>query len=383
MARKKRLEDKITTNRLERTSYPLFDLGEGSQKFIAFIIVLAILCAAATPYPHVAMWLGFALAGYSAIANDSIQTIGTFIVSNNNKKWWVLWLYIGGIFLLAVGQSWYLNDGDVSSGRLTSKGFDVAPTSFSFLQLAAPLILLVLTRMKMPVSTTFLILNAFADKPSTMWGVIQKSIMGYLLAFTLALVVWYVIDKTVANLVRGKKPAKWWMPVQWVTSGLLWFTWIQQDAANIAVFLPRQLDTTEFMLFAGYIFLGLGLLFYLKGDRIQDIVNEKSGVADIRAATVVDFVYAIILFYFKIHSKIPMSTTWVFIGLLAGREIAISFTKKRATKRKMSLMKSLRMMRGDLVKAFIGLAISVVLAIMINDQMREELLGGILGMIGF
>ena len=40
----------------------------------------------------------FLFAAYAAIANDSIQTIGTFIASNQDKKWWVLWIFIGGIF---------------------------------------------------------------------------------------------------------------------------------------------------------------------------------------------------------------------------------------------------------------------------------------------
>jgi len=37
----------------------------------------------------------------------------------------------------------------------------------------------------------------------------------------------------------------------------------------------------------------------------------------------VDGVYFVILVIFKEWSKIPMSTTWVFIGLLAGRQMAI------------------------------------------------------------
>jgi hypothetical protein len=49
---------------------------------------------------------------------------------------------------------------------------------------------------------------------------------------------------------------------------MLWSVWIQQDAANIAIFLPRSLSIWEFIGFAGYIFIGLGLLFYLKGDKI-------------------------------------------------------------------------------------------------------------------
>ena len=36
------------------------------------------------------MWTVFFLAAYSAIANDSIQTIGTFIASNKDRKWYYL-----------------------------------------------------------------------------------------------------------------------------------------------------------------------------------------------------------------------------------------------------------------------------------------------------
>ena len=45
-----------------------------------------------------------------AVANDSIQTLGTFIASNQDKKWWVLWLFIGGVFLATHSYSWLFSD---------------------------------------------------------------------------------------------------------------------------------------------------------------------------------------------------------------------------------------------------------------------------------
>ncbi|MCA9682528.1 MAG: hypothetical protein KC457_10060, partial [Myxococcales bacterium] len=45
---------------------------------------------------------------------------------------------------------------------------------------------------------------------------------------------------------------------------------------------------------------------------------------DVRHATMIDFTYALILWVFKTMSNIPMSTTWVFVGLLAGRELAMA-----------------------------------------------------------
>ena len=38
------------------------------------------------------MWVGFLLAAYSVIANDSVQTLGTWIASNSERfKWQHLW----------------------------------------------------------------------------------------------------------------------------------------------------------------------------------------------------------------------------------------------------------------------------------------------------
>jgi hypothetical protein len=35
--------------------------------------------------------------------------------------------------------------------------------------------------------------------------------------------------------------------MQWITSGTLWAVWVMQDAANIAVFLPRSLSIGQFL----------------------------------------------------------------------------------------------------------------------------------------
>src|SRR5690606_643761 len=170
------------------------------------------------------MWFGFMLAAYSAIANDSIQTIGTFIASNQKREWWVLWLFIGLIFVATVTYSFIVFDGDVSYQRLASKGFSEAPTSFTFLQLSAPLILLILTRMRMPVSTTFLLLNAFATDSGAIWDVMQKSFAGYIIAFLVAVVMWFLVGAFVKQYFKGK-PAPYWSAIQWVTSGILWSVW--------------------------------------------------------------------------------------------------------------------------------------------------------------
>lgn len=365
------INQRITWDKLSKRPLQIFTLAKDERSFLIFIAILFIVCAFVTPFPQVAMWVGFIIAGYSAIANDSIQTIGTFIASNSQRRWYYLWLYMGIIFIATMTYSWVMYDGDVSYQRLTSKGFDEAPTSFTFLQLAAPIFLLILTRLRMPVSTTFLILSAFATTSDAILGVLGKSMIGYGIAFVTAIVVWFGVSYISKNIFRGK-PARWWMPVQWVTSGALWYTWLSQDAANIAVYLPRSLNAYQFIAFISFIFFGLGVLFYLRGDKIQKVVTEKSGITDIRAATIVDFIYALLLFYFKTLSTIPMSTTWVFIGLLGGRELAISISKKRRKKKIRSTKRAIAMIGKDILFALIGLLVSVILALAINESVRAE-----------
>ena len=339
-------------------------IQKDERSFLSFIIFAFLLSMFVTPYPQIAMWVGFLFAAYAAVANDSIQTLGTFIASNQEKKWWVLWLFIGGIFLFTVGYSWFNYGGDVSHGRLMAKGFDVAPTEFHFLQIAAPVFLLILTRLRMPVSTTFILLTSFAAAPAAIGKVLAKSMSGYILAFFLGFIVFITIAKLAKKYFVGE-PKFGWTIAQWITSGTLWSVWLMQDAANIAVYLPRSMAFSEFLGFALVVFFGLGLLLYYKGGRIQKIVTEKSVITDVRFATIVDFIYCIILFYFKLHSKVPMSTTWVFIGLLAGREVAMAIRNTGEN----SLLTSFRLMMKDFSFAMIGLVISIAIAIGVNDQL--------------
>ncbi|MFC4870545.1 hypothetical protein [Negadavirga shengliensis] len=368
-------DQNINQDALSKAAYSLFDFTKKQKSFLLIICILVSFAGIITPYTYAAMWFGFALAAYSAIANDSIQTIGTFIASNQKQKWYFLWLFMGLIFVATVTYSWITYGGDVSYQRLRVDGLDQAPQNFVFLQLAAPIVLLVMTRLRMPVSTTFLLLNVFTYKAGTIIGVMQKSFVGYILAFIIAVLVWFSLEKFVKNYLKGK-PRPYWYFLQWITSGSLWAVWIMQDAANIAVFLPRELGLYEFLAYTGFVFLGLGFLFYLKGDKIQGIVNEKTRVTDVRAATIVDLVYAVILFYFKSYSNMPMSTTWVFIGLLGGRELSIALAKsKKLKKRKARLVRAYRLAKNDFVKAGIGLIISLILALIINEGVREEILG--------
>jgi len=352
------------------------------KTFLTIIIGGIILAGIFTGNTRAAMWLGFVFAAYATVANDSIQSLGTFIESNRNKQWWVLWLYIGGIFLVTVLFSYLYFDGDVTYQRLLKPDGSTNyphPVNFSFFQIIAPLILLILTRLRMPVSTTFLILSVFSADTSGITSVIWKSWTGYILAFILSFLVWYLSYKAISKFFKSRKFHKSWTAIQWIVSGTLWAVWVMQDGANIAVFLPRQLNLFQFSIFALTIFLGLGLLFYLRGDKIQRVVSEKIRISDVRAATLVDLTYVILLIYKLFISTVPMSTTWVFLGIIGGREIAISLARKK--KGKKHRKKAGKMILKDFSYAMIGLAVSVALAAAANESIRDSILESLQGLV--
>ena len=66
------------------------------------------------------MAIGFFLAAYSVIANDSVQTLGTWIASNNEKfRWTTMWAGASIVLLFTLWYGWTVNGGDISYGRLT------------------------------------------------------------------------------------------------------------------------------------------------------------------------------------------------------------------------------------------------------------------------
>lgn len=352
------------------------------REFLLILLVGFTLSGLFYDVHSIAMWLGFMFAGYAAVANDSIQTLGTFIVSNSRVAWWKLWIFVSLILVVVLVTGWFIYDGDVTWQKLYSPqdypdlpqhSQYPQPSSFSFIQLAAPLVLLILTRMRMPVSTTFLLLSCFSSNSKGITDVLGSSLSGYAIAFILSLLIWLGGYNFIRKFFKQRKSASFWIPLQWGISGVLWGVWLMQDAANIAVYLPRQIDALELTAVVGLLIIGLAILMWQRGDKIQDIVNEKSRIEDIRAATLIDFSYAGMLIYKMFASPVPLSTTWVFLGIIGGREIAISIMRKKAGiihKRKAVLM-----ILKDISYAVFGLLVSLAMAVAVNDSLWREFQG--------
>lgn len=310
---------------------------------------------------QITLWmaLGFLLAAYSVIANDSVQTLGTWIVSNNERfKWTTLWIASSVVLLWALWYGWYVHAGDISYGRLNK----IPWQEVKWYHALAPALLLTLTRVGIPVSTSFLVLSAFAST-FVLEKMLMKSIMGYAVAAIAAYFVWIVITKLVDEkhdpVKERHKP--YWRLAQWITTGFLWWTWLSHDMANIAVFLPRQIPWDLMVIISVVFVAGLGFMFREHGGRIQKIVLEKHNTRYVRSATLIDLFYWLVLWFFKELNDIPMSTTWVFVGLLCGRELAMA-TVLGASKLKVVFP----LIGKDFIKMITGLLASVGIVVTIH-----------------
>ena len=319
-------------------------------------IFLTRLLATFVEITYIYMVIGFTLAAYSVVANDSVQTLGTFIASNSeNFKWYVLAGAASLVLCLTLLNGWYFH-GDISYGRLNKIPFQ----EIKWYHAAAPGFLLLLTRFGIPVSTTFLVLSAFASTV-VLEKVLVKSVIGYALAAVIAYTLWIVLSRYINEKFDVVKNPERWRVFQWLTTGFLWYTWLSHDMANIAVFLPRDLPFVMLLGIMGLLTFLLFYIFYEKGGRIQSIVLEKRGTRFIRSATIIDGVYAFILLYFKYYNDIPMSTTWVFVGLLCGRELAIATV---VSDYKLGYV--FPIIGKDFLKMIMGLTVSVAIVLAIH-----------------
>lgn len=309
----------------------------------------------------VGLWaaVGFALAAYSVVGNDALQTLGTFINSNQKLPWWALFLFAAAVLVVVFAFGYLQFDGDPSWGRLANtEKFPIVEVKWYHVTPA--LALLVLTRLGIPVSTTFMILTSFATAGG-LGSMLEKSLFAYAASFVLGLGMYAILAPTLERHFlktpeRAQRPI--WILLQWTTTAYLWAAWLIQDFANIFVYLPRALTLEQTVVGVGVIVALLLYTFYNKGGPVQRILRSKSNVVDIRSATIIDFSYASVLIYFAEVNNTPMSTTWAFLGFIGGREIAIATIDKIRP-----LAATLKLVGSDALKATIGLVISVGLAV--------------------
>lgn len=307
------------------------------------------------------MLVGFLISMYSCVSNDVIQTLGTFLTTTKKIPTWMIWSFTSLILIITIGGGWIINHGDMSFGRLERIPF---PDHFTLVHVLPPIILLFLTKYGIPVSTTFLILSIFSANDLNVIGMIlSKSIIGYFLALVVSVIIYTITARSLERYFyyTQKKPvSKWWVAAKWLSTAFLWSQWLMQDAANLFVYLPRKATFGELMFVLVSFCAFLWVVAYKRGGEIQKIVKMKTNVQDPRSATIIDLIYAFLLLYFIQLNNIPMSTTWVFVGLLAGREIALYHRLRFESPKKMY-----KHILKDLTKVTFGLFVSILVVLLL------------------
>ena len=331
----------------------------------------------------VSLWMivGFLLAAYSVVANDSLQTLGTYLSSNRKRTpKLVQMLFICAVTSVVLLLGWFLNNGDPTWGRLSVPGKEFPwPETFTWVYVLPPLAVVALTQWGAPVSTSFLVLSSF--KPGNIGTLLSSSLTGYVLAFCVGLTAYglglWLLERWVFRRRQdGKTFSKVWYALQWFSTGFLWSMWLVQDLANIFVFLPRQLDLFPMVICTLVLCAGLCVLVATGGGPIQAVLRSKTNTSDLRSATLIDLLFGLCLLYKAFLSTFPLSTTWVFLGLIGGREIALRIKEQEFevvfTNREGGNLG--RIIGSDLWKAAIGVVVSLVIALSI--QPLAQLAGG-------
>ena len=120
----------------------------------------------------------------------------------------------------------------------TSGNYSFPEEGITWLYIVPPLLIL-LTRYGIPVSTTFLVLTIFS--PSSLGSMLTKSMMGYAVAFIVAILVYRFVIKRISvyfSQTRHHPTPKFWIGLQWVSTAFLWSQWLIQDLANILSMFP-------------------------------------------------------------------------------------------------------------------------------------------------
>ena len=93
----------------------------------------------------------------------------------------------------------------------------------------------------------------------------------------------------------------------------------------------------------------------------KGVVLSKINPSDLRSTTVIDVLFGCVLFWKASISTFRLSTFWVFVELLAGREIAI---RERLQIRDHQPLKEV--FCADVFKAWIGIVVGLAVAFAIS-----------------
>ncbi len=307
------------------------------------------------------MITGFLLSLFACVSNDCIQTMGTFLINTKHRPLWQIWLYVCFVICLTFIIGRFVNNGDMAFGRLDRVPY---PDKFYWWHILPPIVLICLTKCGIPCATSFLIVSTFSS--STVIGMmVAKSAFGYTVALIVGFIVYMLISRKIEKYflyTKNKPYSKKWIIAKWISTAFLLCAWLLQDGAVLYVYMPRKMEFFPMIISLLAFCTLLYIVCYGRGGNLAGIIKLKTNTQDIRSATIIDIIYGLILVYFMFVNNIPMSTTWVFIGLLAGREIAMYNRLRFETQKKVY-----KHVLKDLLKTITGLIVSILVVFSIHN----------------
>lgn len=326
------------------------------KKFnIIYVFTIAAISACFSGKTSYFNWFVMTTIMYNVIANNFVQTVGTFVTSSKNISKLNLFLYLAIIFIFNVLLAWKSYDGRIHRGFLEEIEYK---DSIRYSALLIPIILNLLTRFRIPISTTFLTLPLFS-KTYNLTNIISKAFSGYFVSFIISFIIWNLVYEKYKKHLKSNDNYEFWKAIQYISIGVLWYSWLSTCMSSFLVFLPRKFNIRHLILF---LFIGILLLVIIAKNGIcnmEEIVEEKSDLKNIRSSVIFNITYSILLLVFKFNDRINITTTWLFLGLLDGRELSITNSKATAMSGN-SYKTCLKKIFRDLYLSIIGIFVSLI-----------------------
>lgn len=293
---------------------------------------------------------------YNVMANNFIQTLGTFNVSNKYTKKWKIFLYLVMIFIVYFIYTWLRHDGNIRKGSLRYIEYK---ESFSYSILLLPILVATFNHFRIPISVTFLSIPLFisGDVIKTM---VIKAFINYFLAFAISFIFWNILYVEFKKILKNKNNHQFWMIIEYISIGILWCCWLNTCVSSFMVFLPPKLDLKHLilLLIVGSVVISI-ITIFRPNDKMEQIIEEKTDVKNIMSSVLFNILHSVVLLLLKLNSEVPIPTSWIFTGLLDGRELGIVTKKSNSfsdSKYKLCLKKITR----DLCFNTIGIIISLL-----------------------
>ncbi len=329
---------------------------EKSKLNTILVLLVGAFCACFSNKASYFNWLVMTMIMYNVMINNFIQTLGTFNISNKYTKKWKVFLYLVVIFVTYFVYTWLKYDGNIRKGSLR---FIEYKDSFGYSILLLPMLLSLFNYFGIPVNLTFLSIPLFTDG-KIVKSMVVEAFINYFLAFIISFVFWNILYVKFKKFLRKKDNYQFWRIIEYISIGILWYCWLNTCVSSFMVFLPPKLylEHLILLLIIGSIVISIVTILRPE-DKMEQIVEEKTDVKNIMSSVLFNILHSVVLLTLKLNSKVPIATSWIFIGLLDGRELGITTRKANNfsdPKYKLCLEKISR----DLYRNIIGIFISLL-----------------------